>query len=850
MKRDTWREQFSEVVFALDFPEKSSVGAVEDQPERIPGDSVHIPDPNLRAAIAEALGKAPRSAITVAEMATLEGLHASGMGISDLTGLEFATNLKDLRIEDNLMPDLSPIAGLTQLTGLRIPGSKISDISPITELKKLHSLEIYSNDISDISPLAGLTKLHWLSMYNNPVSDLSPLANLKNLGGVRVSVEGSGDLSPIAELTNLEGLYYWGSGNPVPDLSPLTNLPKLRGISIEGGGAVDVSPLAGLTAVKELWLHDCGISNLSFLEKLTGLEHLSLKYNDISDVSPLAELTNLKMLDLRGNAISDFSPLTRLAKTTAISRVFNPGSPVGGSKIEGPWLWVTVPGERLMDSKDLLSEASSGSVTEDRLAIFGASEGMRLGNNVWTAHKIPEGRNSINRMLESSEIELEENNWVIYGSITLNSLSEQHTTLFVGSDDAVKVWLNGELVHKALVWFDDIYDYQDFVPVTLKQGANTLLVAIDNRSGEGWSGFFGFQEGTKYTVIPPGVGFSFSATQTRLLAGDTFMLHLNAANITDLAGWQCNISFDPKVLRAVEVNEGDFLKTDGAATFFQKGMIDKKSGKITGLNAARISESGVSGSGRLLSVTFAAEGGGVTPVKLENFEFGSITGGSIPSAPIEITITVGDKPAWDVNQDGRVSILDLILVARDIGSVAPLNLRTDVNRDGIIDVLDLILVAQHMGESITSTSPSVVAIGILELDSAMIQAWIEEAVLEDDGSIVFQQGIANLQRLLASLIPEKTRLLANYPNPFNPETWIPYHLATPSDVTITIYDTHGTVIRQLDLGHQRENYYTNRNRAAYWDGRNDVGERVASGIYFYTLRAGDFSATRKMLILK
>ena len=99
-------------------------------------------------------------------------------------------------------------------------------------------------------------------------------------------------------------------------------------------------------------------------------------------------------------------------------------------------------------------------------------------------------------------------------------------------------------------------------------------------------------------------------------------------------------------------------------------------------------------------------------------------------------------------------------------------------------------------------------------------------------------------------IPVETSLLPNYPNPFNPETWMPYHLAKPSDVTITIYDTRGSVIRRLELGHQPEGYYTSRSHAAYWDGRNNVGERVASGIYFYQLQADNMSLLRKMLILK
>ena len=98
--------------------------------------------------------------------------------------------------------------------------------------------------------------------------------------------------------------------------------------------------------------------------------------------------------------------------------------------------------------------------------------------------------------------------------------------------------------------------------------------------------------------------------------------------------------------------------------------------------------------------------------------------------------------------------------------------------------------------------------------------------------------------------PEATTLLPNYPNPFNPETWIPYQLAAPAEVHVSIYAADGKLVRTLDLGHQSVGHYDSRSRAAYWDGRNALGEPVASGVYFYTLSAGDFTATRKMLIRK
>ncbi len=101
-----------------------------------------------------------------------------------------------------------------------------------------------------------------------------------------------------------------------------------------------------------------------------------------------------------------------------------------------------------------------------------------------------------------------------------------------------------------------------------------------------------------------------------------------------------------------------------------------------------------------------------------------------------------------------------------------------------------------------------------------------------------------------SIAPIHTQLLQNYPNPFNPETWIPYQLASDADVTVAIYDTESVLVRQLDLGYQQAGYYTDRVQAAYWDGRNHLGELVGSGIYFYQLRAGDYATMRKMVILK
>ena len=205
--------------------------------------------------------------------------------------------------------------------------------------------------------------------------------------------------------------------------------------------------------------------------------------------------------------------------------------------------------------------------------------------------------------------------------------------------------------------------------------------------------------------------------------------------------------------------------------------------------------------------------------------------------------------SWDVNNDGIVDIQDLVLVSNSLGEDMPAHPKADVNKDGKVDILDLLLVAAHLDESSTPASPSTLATMSTEHFDLVAQ-WLTEAHLANDGSLPFQEGIAALERLMDTGVPMETVLLPNYPNPFNPETWIPYDLAEDAEVEIHIYNLKGETVRQLSLGFQGAGTYRTRSRAAYWDGRNAVGEPVASGVYFYSLRTGEIKATRRMVILK
>ena len=261
------------------------------------------------------------------------------------------------------------------------------------------------------------------------------------------------------------------------------------------------------------------------------------------------------------------------------------------------------------------------------------------------------------------------------------------------------------------------------------------------------------------------------------------------------------------------------------------------------------------------------------------------------SATLTFSIEViGDSPGGDpldVNGDGQVTVIDLAIVALFYGTQLPagLNIPADVNADGTVDLSDLIAVAEAIDAAGNSGNLSADDVeGVLEIIAAQINAieGIPEAPARfSTPQHALRSGVAArnvaaaleaakhpatndarlgkwmpmLKELLHLLteraeIPETTALLPNYPNPFNPETWIPYHLAKAADVTLRIYAVDGTLVRTLALGPQAAGAYQSQSRAAYWDGRNALGEKVASGVYFYTLTAGDFTATRKMLIRK
>ena len=309
---------------------------------------------------------------------------------------------------------------------------------------------------------------------------------------------------------------------------------------------------------------------------------------------------------------------------------------------------------------------------------------------------------------------------------------------------------------------------------------------------------------------------------------------INITNAKSISGYQILLDYDREKLEYIETQYEGFLQD-------QLIIQTKVSRNTVYLGALSSTTSEIDASGKLLTVKFKAKVAEDSVIELRNVILSDSKGSKFYAWINDVEILPPPECDFlnikDVNRDCQINIQDLVLVATRLGSGSPEEY--DVNDDGIIDIIDLILVAGSLGN--VNGAPSI-------RENHQIEQWIEEAKQMNSDDPIFQKGILALEQLLRK--PIETKLLSNYPNPFNPETWIPYQLSEPSNITLSIHSIDGNVIRTLSLGYKQQGLYHDRNKAIYWDGKNDVGETVSSGIYFYTLITKNSTQTRKMLILK
>ena len=788
MKLQTFRKFLWLCLLLLSVP-----GYAQEAPE------TWIPDPALREAVRETLELPAGVPLTKDHMRDLEIFIAEGRGISDLTGLEFAINLREANLGDNSITDVRPLANLIHLEELGLPENRISDISPLAGLPNLLHLIISLNPVSDLSPLAGLPKFRELKARAIWTTDFSSLEGL----GLEIHRDEICEIAPVFP-------------PPVTERIQNRTFPSLT---------FDFHSLIYNTKPVR-WLnewddpdHYYDVATQHDMHHYT--HRLGLRWA-LTPTEPLGVLST----QLAGNIEEVLEEYKKYDKNP--NMLFIPAIAVHGYQ-----------DDELPPDTDFLLRDADGEIVIDDYRPW----------DIW----MPDILNPkfqqliIGRVVAVADcgffdgvlFDSWDNTHLFFQSLhntaTEEEVIEAHITILKGIRERVRddflilVNRNERKSPRYAEWINGIY----------------MEIRRDHQDGYSYDKLKEMEEAVSWNerhLREPRINVLHGEGVDQPIDSPDnlrWMRVITTLSLTHSDGYSMFVTPDPG-----GVMWHDFYDADLGRPIGEKAQTyDNRYGLFI-----REFDNGwavYNRSGRPQTISLPIEVTGVHSGLRDTEHVLADLDGEIYLKTAEVS-----NPA-DVNEDGVINVLDMVLVARHFGESVPPNSEIDINADGIVNILDLILVAQHMGESTTAASPILLAMqDVGELNPKMIRAWIAQAQVEDDGSITFQQGITNLQHLLASLIPEETALLPNYPNPFNPETWIPYHLANPSNVQITIYNTHGSIVRRLELGHQREGYYTGRSRAAYWDGRNAVGERVASGVYFYQLQADHLSLLRKMLILK
>ena len=687
-----------------------------------------------------------------------------------------------------------------------LPPAKVVSIpDPNLAAAVRERLNIPSGETFTTHSILGLVELEARDRGIKDLTGLEHVVNLKevDLGGkLLFGPRGSegylnsnaiSDFSPLEKLTNLEELDLRGMSGlrDVPVLASLTNLNWLE---LSSTGVSDVSALASLTNLETLGLDFTDV-DVSTLASLTNLVSLGLSYTDVSDVSPLSALTQLTELSLIDTAVSDVSPLSALTQLTSL------------------YLY----GTAVSDVSALASLTNLETLWLNETAVSDVSALASLTNleTLWLNETAVSDVSPLSALTQLTELSL-----IDTAVSDVSPLS-------------------------ALTQLTSLYLYGTAVSDVSPLSALTQLTQLS-------------LSGTAVSDVSPLLGLNLTGTSL-----DSIGLYLEGSplsyasihtHIPALQAKGIEVKFDNVAHPALLKASGDSQEGAGGATLktpFVVEAMDEHGKPIggktvafdilagSGILSAQTATTDVQGRARVILTLGSAAG--VNKVKASSEGIRSwvlFTAVATDSAP---------RLVADVNGDGVVDLADLAIVAQAMGKPVK-NPRADVNADGVVDGEDFALVAANLGEG-EAAAPSQAALPA-GLTLEKVEWALNFLYAENTGSPAFRRGIAKLEGFLARLIPDKTLLLANYPNPFNPETWIPYQLANPAEVTVTIYAANGTVVRTLDLGHRRAGSYANRHRAAYWDGRNAQGEPVASGVYFYTLQAGEFSATRKMVIRK
>ena len=673
---------------------------------------------------------------------------------------------------------------------------------------------VFADGVTDLTGLEHAHNLEALYLYHNAVSDFSALAGLKVLSYF------VGNVPDISVLPTLPVGTLGILGSSVSDVAVLSRFPGLTSLHLNRSNISDISSLSGSTQLTVLNLNHNDISDISSLSRLTPLVHLDLKNNDISDISSLSGLTQLRVLYLFRNNISDVSALSGLIHLTELD--------VRGNPLSYASVHTHIPAMQARGVEVQFNERTHPAL----IKVSGDGQVGEVGAilaNPFIVEAV-NGRGKPMKEVPVTFTVTADDGTLITTTAMTDTKGRGRTTLRLGSTPGVNTitvtakGIRSSVIFTARATGPPIY-WMDAKTGRLHRSVESLVEILVPR----------VQNATSL-VLDVANGKLYWTEQTGETTGRIRRANLDGSKVQlvkSLTSVPLDLALDTTNGKLYLINaSGKIQRLNFDGSNYQPNfIIDLKSPKSLALDVAgnKIYWTEQTGktTGRIRRANL--DGSNVQLVK------------SLTSVPLDLALDTTNGKLYLSNAWGKIQRMNFN------GSNYEPNLITGLESPGGIGV-------DTAGGKLYWTEKG--RIRCADLNGENIQEIVTGIGTPADVALGISGDIVPAAPMNVSLAasqtasPDETVLLANYPNPFNPETWIPYQLAKPAEVTLHIYAVNGALVRTLVLGHQAAGMYQSRSRAAYWDGRNAHGEKVASGLYFYTLTAGDFTATRKLLIRK
>ena len=812
---------------------------VTDETESVISPALNLRTPAVRDAIVdEARGVSNVADVTVAHLAAISKLNLNAKSLTLVKSTDFngLTGLTEINLGSNSLTSVSPLSGLTQLATLRLNNNSLTDISALSGLTNLTELDLSSNSITNISNLSGLTNLTYLNLSSNSITDISALSGMTSMDTLDLKNNNISSVSALSGMTSLSYVYI--AGNSISDYATLRTLKTANPNLVIDININNKAPAFtdGTSTTRSVAENTKSGENIGSAVAATDDDNDTLTYT-LGGTDAAAFSIHSTTGQLQTKASLDYETKSSYAVTITVDDG-NDGSDsidvtINVTNVNDPPTFT----DGISTNRFIAADAASGTNIGDAIVATDQDTGDTLAYTLG-------GTDAASFSIVSTSGQLQT-------KAALDARTESYSVTVSVSDG------NGG---------------SDSITVTIEIG--TGITPVKDRTTQVRDAIVAAVTGV---TNADDVTEAHLTTITELNLASKSITALQARDFTGLTGLQ-TLYLNHTSGNANEKNSiSDISMLEGLNTLTTLNLSDNQISDISALSGmASMSELSLDNNS-ISDISALSSMASMTELSMTNNNVVDVSPLSNMTSLSSLSVAgnpISDYATIRTLQSNSLATLDIGLTNNPptFTEGATTTRRVRENKAAGEDIGDPVAatdadnhtLSYSLGGtdadsfSIVSTSGQIQTKAALHFPTKSTYTVTVTAYDGNNGGAritVTIRVLADISALLApslesSVIPENTALLSNYPNPFNPETWIPYQLAKPAEVTLTIYDIRGRVVRTLILGNQPAGVYQSRSKAAHWDGRNHFGEKVATGLYFYTLKAGDYAATRKMLIKK